>query len=1286
MMNKQMELFEEGGLSQEGGMVDAESGNEVPVGSTRKEVRDDIPAKLSEGEFVMPADVVRYHGLDKLMALRDEAKMGLQRMDSMGQMGNSDEATISDEMPFGMSDLIVVSEDGRELEMADGGYVSMAPGGSVRQLGPSYRPPTSKPINFGDVMGEANLTFKEYRNAEGKNILVAFVGGVPLYQIPEGYTEYTPGVDEPVTPIQEIIQQTPQTPAPEGRDQSDIEQTAGYRDPNASKPYSEMTPAELSEATYKRNSPFAKLAGIIASTINPLMGLAYVAGQNFGPYSNKALEAELSKRIKSGGYTGDVLAALQAAQTIALDNKGIKFADGILSTAKSLFNKLGISFDPKSKLFSAISTVFNKGDTVTPDEITALADSVSSSLTDEQIALTKRYGNMAPAVEKAQAAINARVGGRTALDFPRLYDSKIPGTISQEDTSRKAPSLAGYSTGNDPSLRAPSLAGYSTGTAEGLTPEQERNIDVRKANEATYGVDSQFLRAIQNSDLGIDREAKGPISEYKDSRDGTLLDAARGSKTVSPWDAMKNFWSREPISSSGDLRVDVAGGKDEGFKELARLTNQRDPIGELKQRALVNLNRTPMMAGIEPEANQVGALDRQTQSAMFPNADNTYYDMFGDSTIGPPMFPQTGISYDASGRAAQDYILDAESAMANRTIDNTNQLTRSPTISNNQPSNEQGPNFTPTISNTQPSNMQGPNFTPTIQGADFVNNQVANQFKPSSSQLDPRSDPGRNSTYGQMITPQLQSYTSPTVYQDDTEGFDSATYNNARTTSDFPSVYDSKIPGSMTADFVNNQVANQFKPQLQSYTSPTVYQDDTEGSGAAGMVDMYSGVRGEAQNRINEDRAVGAAGMVDMYPNRAIDAKNTIKRINDRIPPSADEFSDSFNVARDVPSFGDQDYFSGRYKDVPSFGDDGTDIVAGARDVPSFGDQDYFSGRTVDSFDPRGRNQIPRTDATVSDSTLDFDPLTMPLEANVAYTPSAAQLETQRMLDINNPLGDTKAVIPTVISKKDVAKVNDLTSVTTQISNNDKARKEMEANTNKQFTVLTDGNKAPLNSALAMQQEDRRQTGYTGQDGQNNPVGKIAGVGSKDGVVVNPDSGKTYRASGNKTVYSDSSGTNYVKGVTGKMEKVVFDSKNNSFVPTKEAYVKPSGVKQGHGINTQKDDNEDKESSKIICTAMNASYGFGSYRNAIWLNYASKHLTKAHEVGYHSLFLPLVKLAYEKDVRIIRKILEHGTRRRTSDIRAEMRGSKRDTLGRIYRSILEPTCYLVGKIKIALGD
>lgn len=124
---KQMELFADGGLMDEGGMVDEVSGNEVPPGSTREEVRDDIPAQLSEGEFVFPADVVRYFGLEKLMKMRQEAKAGLARMEAMGQMGNSDEATMPDDLPFTIDDLDIEEEDeyNEVQEFAVGGAVQM---------------------------------------------------------------------------------------------------------------------------------------------------------------------------------------------------------------------------------------------------------------------------------------------------------------------------------------------------------------------------------------------------------------------------------------------------------------------------------------------------------------------------------------------------------------------------------------------------------------------------------------------------------------------------------------------------------------------------------------------------------------------------------------------------------------------------------------------------------------------------------------------------------------------------------------------------------------------------------------------------------------------------------------------------------------------------------------------------------------------------------------------------------------------------------------------------------
>jgi len=148
VMKKQMEMFEDGGLKDEGGMIDEVSGNDVPSGSTREEVRDDIPAQLSEGEFVFPADVVRFIGLEKLMQLRQEAKQGLKQMEAMGQMGNSDEATMPDDLPFDETDLDM--ED--ELEYNRGGVVEAANGTYVAPTVPiGSQPLGTNPM--GNPMG-----------------------------------------------------------------------------------------------------------------------------------------------------------------------------------------------------------------------------------------------------------------------------------------------------------------------------------------------------------------------------------------------------------------------------------------------------------------------------------------------------------------------------------------------------------------------------------------------------------------------------------------------------------------------------------------------------------------------------------------------------------------------------------------------------------------------------------------------------------------------------------------------------------------------------------------------------------------------------------------------------------------------------------------------------------------------------------------------------------------------------------------------------------------------------
>ena len=228
-LKQQMELFEDGGLMDEGNTIDPISGNDVPPGSTQEEVRDDIPAQLSEGEFVFPADVVRYVGLEKLMQLRQEAKQGLQAMDDMGQMGNSDEAIMSDNIPFELSDLDIEDEEeynNDTVEMATGGLLGPSTGISgyvpsqvpatsfVQQpqapvtptstpmqssvpIAPTYTPtvqqavptaPTYQDVSFPDVIQtpeSAPQTLEIINPTTGERRTITFIPGVT--QIPEGF-------------------------------------------------------------------------------------------------------------------------------------------------------------------------------------------------------------------------------------------------------------------------------------------------------------------------------------------------------------------------------------------------------------------------------------------------------------------------------------------------------------------------------------------------------------------------------------------------------------------------------------------------------------------------------------------------------------------------------------------------------------------------------------------------------------------------------------------------------------------------------------------------------------------------------------------------------------------------------------------------------------------------------------------------------------------------------------------------------------------------------------------
>lgn len=183
--------FQDGGTA-----VEPTTGNDVPVGALPNEVADDIDAKLSEGEFVIPADVVRYIGLERLMKLRDEAKKGLQRMAEIGQMGNAEDVGEKSNSTFEEEDEEGEEEDTGQFEsdideiLAEEDSVEgqtermMAVGGLATMPFATGTDLTKAPKNpVFDV--------RYLKHTDGRVMYITYVNGKPLTPIPEGFKETT---------------------------------------------------------------------------------------------------------------------------------------------------------------------------------------------------------------------------------------------------------------------------------------------------------------------------------------------------------------------------------------------------------------------------------------------------------------------------------------------------------------------------------------------------------------------------------------------------------------------------------------------------------------------------------------------------------------------------------------------------------------------------------------------------------------------------------------------------------------------------------------------------------------------------------------------------------------------------------------------------------------------------------------------------------------------------------------------------------------------------------------
>ena len=112
--------------------------SDPPPGAKPEEVADDIPAMLSEGEYVLPANVVRYLGLERIMDMHQKVLHEIQQMEDLGMIQNVDENGKPEEddkeMKFiepkgeAVSETLIIAAKPKGMmcppEMAEGGEIN----------------------------------------------------------------------------------------------------------------------------------------------------------------------------------------------------------------------------------------------------------------------------------------------------------------------------------------------------------------------------------------------------------------------------------------------------------------------------------------------------------------------------------------------------------------------------------------------------------------------------------------------------------------------------------------------------------------------------------------------------------------------------------------------------------------------------------------------------------------------------------------------------------------------------------------------------------------------------------------------------------------------------------------------------------------------------------------------------------------------------------------------------------------------------------------------------------
>jgi len=288
--------------------VDPVSGNEVPPGSLPEEVRDDIPAMISEGEYVVPADVLRFYGVKFFEDLRSQAKMGLAEMESNGRIGGEPIEEGTGEVGISDEDLMAImaqapQEEPQQVAANRGGLMGFQQGGLSF---PEYiKQPDISQFGMAGPDFQGGLEYRKFVNDAGMTMTIPFFNGEPMGMIPPGYTEGdAPTATEEAEQDRRDDNDGPVRPPVPVKDEFDLD----------------AIPTEKLEQTAKGLSTMNSVA----------TGLASFAGLPFSALVNTAGVARYN----------DVLDRLEAEDPEAFKKSGLERKGSIFGGESGLFEGL----------------------------------------------------------------------------------------------------------------------------------------------------------------------------------------------------------------------------------------------------------------------------------------------------------------------------------------------------------------------------------------------------------------------------------------------------------------------------------------------------------------------------------------------------------------------------------------------------------------------------------------------------------------------------------------------------------------------------------------------------------------------------------------------------------------------------------------------------------------------------------------------------------------------------------------------------------------------------------